>query len=460
MALQRGVSFVVSMILARLIAPEAYGTIGLVVVITTILKVFVESGFGASIIHGKEVDEIDYSTVFIFNGVFCIILYILLFFASPALGRFYDMPEIVSVFRILGLSIVISAFSTVPMAINNRVMNFRNIFIASLSGSITSAIVGITMAYKGYGVWALVAQDLINSFVSMIIIWLFTKKFKLVFKKDRFVVLFKYGWKILFVNLYEKTFANLRALLIGKIYSPTDLAYYDKGGKIPDFFVAIIDSTINSVFFPVLSKEQSDESNLLKLTRLTIRFSAFIIFPIMGYIAVCSKSIVVFLLTEKWLPIIPYFRIACISSGIAMIGSTNLNTFKALKSGNAYLYINIIAKIVALVLLVLSLSYGPVGIAWSMAISYALCEMIYAIANKKLLSYGFRRQIMDIVPFLVITILTMVSVSWIPKFVGSHFFVIAFSGILGLGVYMALAKLFKVKELDIVLNVVLNKKEG
>ena len=255
------VTFIVSIVLARLLMPEDYGTIALVTVFTTIMQVFVDSGLGTALIQKKDADDLDFSSVFYFNFVVCIILYSAMFFTASFIAAFYKMPELTPVVRVISLTIVISGVKGVQQSYVSRNMLFKRFFFATLGGTIFSAFLGIAMAYAGFGVWAIVAQQLSNTAIDTLILWITVKwRPKLMFSWKRLKSLLGFGWKMLCSALLETVYNNLRSLLIGKVYSSADLAYYNEGNKFPNLIVTNINTSIDSVLLPAMSKEQDDKN--------------------------------------------------------------------------------------------------------------------------------------------------------------------------------------------------------
>ena len=234
----QAVTFVVQIILARLIAPEAFGIIALVLVFTTILQVFVDSGMGNALIQKKNADDLDFSSVFYFNMAMCLALYALMFVAAPFIADFYNMPDLTPVIRVLGLMLVISGVRGIQQAYVSKHLMFKKFFYATLGGTICAAVIGIAMAYKGYGVWAIVAQHLSNAALGTIVLW-FTVRWrpKLMFSFERLKGLFFYGWKLLVSELINSVYNELRKMIIGKLYTASDLAFYDRAAHFPRFIV-------------------------------------------------------------------------------------------------------------------------------------------------------------------------------------------------------------------------------
>ncbi len=399
------VSFVVSIVLARLLLPEDYGTISLIAVFTSILNVFVDSGLGNALIQKKDADNIDFSTVFFTNIVFCLLLYVLLFFASPLIAQFYKNQNLTAVVRVLGITILISGVKNIQQAYVSKTLQFKKFFFATLTGTITAAVVGIWMAYQGYGVWALVAQQLTNLFIDTIILWITVRWHpNAVFSFERLKTLFSYGWKLLVSALIVTISNNLRHLIIGKKYSSDDLAFYSKGGHFSFAIVNNINSSIDSVLLPAMSSEQDNRERLKQMTRRSIKTSIYIIAPLMMGLFACAPSVVSFVLTDKWLACVPYMRIFCISYMFYPIHTANLNALKAIGRSDLFLKLEIIKKIVGLVILFSTMWFGVLAIAYGVVISSVFSQIINSWPNKKLLNYGYLEQLKDILPAILLAV--------------------------------------------------------
>ncbi|MBR2289783.1 MAG: lipopolysaccharide biosynthesis protein [Clostridia bacterium] len=397
------VAFVVSIVLARILAPEDYGTIALITVFTTIMQVLVDSGLGNSLIQKKDADDIDFSTVFYTNIVFCLILYVIIFFAAPLIAKFYSNDSLIALTRVLGLTIVISGVKNVQQAYVSRNLIFKKFFFATLCGTIGAAIVGITMALNGFGVWALVAQQLFNLTVDTIILWITVKwRPKKVFSFERLKKLFSYGWKLLASSVIDTVYNNIRQLLIGRLYSSSDLAYYNRGKQFPDLIVNNVNTSIDSVLLPTMSNVQDDKQKIREMTRKSIRTSMYIMAPLMMGLAFASKNIVTFVLTEKWLPAVPFLVVFCISYMFYPIHTANLNAIKAMGRSDLFLKLEIIKKIVGVILLLATMFISVEAMAYSLLASSLLSQIINSWPNKKLLNYSYLQQLKDIIPTLVL----------------------------------------------------------
>lgn len=442
----QGVSFVVSIILARLLAPEVYGTIALVTVFTAIMQVFVDSGLGTALIQSKDADERDFSTVFYFNIVFSAVLYAVMFFAAPLIANIYDNQLLVPVVRVLSLTLLVSGVRNVQQAYVSRNMQFKKFFLVTLVATVVSAVVGITMAYFGLGVWALVGQQLTNAVVSTAILWITVRwRPKLMFSFSRLGVLFKYGWKLLVSSLIDTVYNDLRTLVIGTMYTESDLAFYNKGQQFPQFIVSNINSSIDSVLLPTLSSAQEDRDAMKKMTRRAIKTSTYILMPMMMGLAVCAEPIVYYILGEQWMSCVPFLRIFCFSFAFYPIHTANLNAIKAMGKSGVFLVLEIVKKVVGVVLLLASMWFGVMAIAYTLIISTVLSQIINAWPNKKLLGYSYLEQLKDMLPSILLS-LVMGAAVYAVGFANLPMWGILLIQIpLGVAIYVGLSALFKVE---------------
>ena len=455
------VTFVVSIILARILDPVVYGTIALVTVFTTVLQVFVDSGFGNALIQKKDSDDLDFSTVFYFNIAVCLVLYWAVFFLAPLISLFYEKPELTPIIRVLSLTIVISGVKNVQQAYVSKHMLFKRFFFATLGGTIGAAVLGITLAYLGFGVWALVAQMLFNTTVDTIILWITVKwRPKRMFSFTRLKTLFSFGWKLLVSALLDTGYRELRSLIIGKQYSTEDLAYYNKGQQFPNLIVTNINTSIDSVLLPTMSAEQDNKERVKAMTRRAIKTSSFIMMPLMVGLAVCAEPVVRLLLTEKWLPAVFFLRIFCFTYAFHPIHTANLNAIKAMGRSDYFLRLEIIKKVVDIAALFATMFISVEAMAYSLLATTFISQVINAWPNKKLLGYSYLEQLKDMLPQIVLSVI-----------MGGIVFCITFIPIpdwaqlliqvpLGGVIYITLSWLFKLESFQYVCNSIKSFLEG
>ncbi len=400
------VGFIVSVVLARILSPNDYGTVALITIFTTIFQVFVDSGLGNSLIQKKDADDIDFSTVFYTNILFCIVLYLIIFFSAPAIANFYGNNELILLTRVLGITILISGVKNIQQAYVSKNMMFKKFFFSTLFGTITAAIVGILMALNGCGVWALVAQQLVNLTIDTMILWITVKwRPKLVFSFMRLRGLFSYGWKLMVSSLIETAYNDIRQLVIGKFYSSSDLAYYNKAKQFPNLITNNINTSIDSVLLPTMSKEQENRERVKAMTRKSIKTSVYVMAPLMMGLAFCGNNIVSLILTDKWLPCVPFLIIFCITYLFQPIHTANLNAIKAMGRSDLFLKLEIMKKIVGIILLIITMKISVMAMAYSLLVSNVLGQIINTWPNKKLLNYSYLQQLKDILPSIILAVI-------------------------------------------------------
>lgn len=406
--------FVITIILARLLLPSEYGIVALIMVFINISNVIVDGGLNTALIQKKNADNIDFSTIFYFGLLMSVIMYAVMFLAAPAIADFYNQPELVSVIRVVSIILVLYSVNAVQNAYVSRNLLFRKMFVCSLGSVLISGVVGIFMAYQGYGVWALVAQMLMAQLMLTFIMWIVLGwRPQLVFSKDRLVSLLDYGWKIFTTNIIVSVFVNIRKLIIGRFYTPASLAYFERGDQFSSLVMSNIQTSIQAVMFPVLAKAQEDRVRVKMMLRRATKMNCFVIYPLMMLLIVSAKPLILFLLTEKWLPVVEFMQIFCIANFFRPITIPNIEAIKALGYSGISLKLEIIKKIVDVAFLSVAVFFGVYAIAWSIVAFNFACVFINLYPNKRLLNYGIPEQIKDALPTLVLTLLMGMVVYWI-----------------------------------------------
>ncbi len=451
----QGVTFVVSIILARLLDPEVYGVVAIVTVVTAILNVFVDSGLGNALIQKKDADDLDFSTVFFFNMAMCAALYLLVFAAAPLIARIYGMPELTALIRVMSLILIISGVKNVQQAYVSRHLLFKRFFFATLGGTLGAAVLGIWMAYRGMGAWALVAQGLFNAATDTLILWLTVKwRPKRMFSWERFRGLFSFGWKLLASQLIETVYNNLRQLIIGKLYTAESLAFYNRGYMLPNVFVVNVNSSIDSVLLPVMSGVQDEVESVKAMTRRSVKLSSYVMWPLLLGLAACSRPLVTVLLTAKWLPCVPYVIIFCVSYAFLPVQTANLNAIKALGRSDIYLRLETIKKLIGFAILLATMWFGPLVMAASNLFFSVVNMVINAWPNRKLLGYSFRQQAADMLPSALLAGLMFAAV-WCLQYLGlSPAMTLLVQIPAGAAVYVLGSALFRIESFGYLLGLV------
>ncbi|MCQ9281071.1 lipopolysaccharide biosynthesis protein [Priestia aryabhattai] len=413
----QGTSFVLSIILARLLMPSEYGIVALTFVFINLASVLVSNGIGESLIQKKNTNETDYSTIFYCSFALSVFLYIILFISAPFITKFYENNELLWVLRILALTIPLSSINTIQQAYVSKKMMFKKFFFSNLGGTLVSGLIGITMAYYEYGVWALVAQYIINMVISTIILF-FTVKWRprLLFSLGAAKELISFGWKLVVANLINTFYNELRGLVIGKNYKLSDLAYYNRGNQLPSLIIVNINTAIGKVVFPAMAEVNDDIGRLKIVTRRAMKITAYLTFPFMIGLMSVANSLVSVLLTEKWLAVVPFLQICCIYWLFQPIQTANWQAIKALGRSDLLMNLEVLKKIIGVTMLLISMNINVYAIAVSNAIFAAISMIINMVPNKKLINYSIAEQFLDIAaPLSISVIMGMIiyPISWL-----------------------------------------------
>ncbi len=401
----QGAQFLVQIALARLLLPADYGVLAIVTVFTVLAGVFVQSGFHSALIQRQDVEDVDYSSVFWFSLGVAGLLYMILYLAAPAIAVFNRDPLIQPVLRGLSLILFLGALRAVHTARITRRMEFKKLFYSTVSATVVSGVAGVSVAYLGFGVWALVVQQLVSGVVMTVVLWRMEPwRPRRIFSRERLAGILSYSWKLLVSSLINNLYADLRILVIGRMYPLATLGFYNRGKQFPQLLAGNIDHTIQSVMFPALSRLQDDRLRMRSLVRRSIVTSSFLIFPLMVGLAVVAEPLVVLLITDRWLPSVPFLRIFCAIYALQPIHAANLQAINAMGRSDIFLKLEVIKKSIGLGILVYSLRFGIYGIALGGLAGGLLFTVINAFPNRTLLDYAYLDQLKDILPSLLLSL--------------------------------------------------------
>ena len=455
------ISFIVSIILARLLEPSEYGIIAIITIFINLANVIIDGGLNTALIQKKNADDVDFSTILYFSLVLSGVVYLILFFAAPTIASFYNNEDITKVLRVLSITLVFCAYNSIQRAYVSKHLLFKKLFWCSLIGVVISGVVGIFMAYKGFGVWALAAQSMSHQVINTIVMSLIIKwRPQKVFSFERFKSLFDFGWKIFSTNFIIALYNDIRGILIGKLYQPASLAFFDRGKQFPALLMGNINASLQTILFPVLSDEQDRRDRVKSIMRRSTTISCFFIFPLLVGLFAVSKPLILFLLTDKWLPVVPFLRIFCIAYILMPMQIANMEAVKSMGYSNITLKLEIIKKVIEAIILVISFLIGLKAVAWGVVVYNAVCMFINLYPNIKLLDYRISEQIRDILPSFVVSILMGMSVYWIQFIKMPTIIVLLSQFVLGVLVYVCLSKLFKLDVFNYLMDFIKQKRKS
>lgn len=434
---------VVQIVIARILSPHEYGIVAMMTVFISVATIFIQNGFNMALVQKKDADETDFSTALIVNMIIGCVMYLIVSLSSPLIAKFYNQPYIENCLPVLSLLLVFGSINSIQIAIANRKMMFKSLFKCNVVASLFSGINGIVAALLGLGVWALIIQQLSSSIVLSIMLysqqhWKPNWKFNKASAKN----LFSFGWKLLAAGLLNQIYKELNSLVIGKQYTSSDLAFYTKGSQFPKYITTGVDSSIGSVMFSAFSKNQNDENALHLQMKKTIVINSFFVFPILAILGAAAEPIVEILLTTKWLPLVPYMQICCVTFALHPLASTQMQAIAAVGRSDVRLKIELIKKGIGIALLFLSVNYGPLAIAFSAAVSGIIGVIIGAIAGKRTTGYPLSSLITDLGPIFLITAVMTAVICCIKFFQVNPFIMLIIQAITGILIYLGLSKCF------------------
>jgi len=400
------ISFCANLVLARLLTPDDYGVVGMLLIFISISNTFIDGGFGTALIQKKDPTQEDYSTIFFWNIFISVLLVCILYISSPLISEFYRLPLLSDVLRVMGTVLIINAFSIVQINILQKKFEFKKLATINIIANTAASALAIILALRGFGVWSLVFRNLSCSLVIAIILWITTKwKPILTFKFKSFKTLGKFGGMVLLANLVETIYTEFQGLVIGRAFSAKDLGYYTQAKRLEEIPTLGITSAVNQASFPVYASIQDDKQSLKNLVRRNINVLSFINFPLYAILLIIAEPLFIILFSDKWLESVPYFRILCLAGAIYPITSLNTNIIKSLGKGNLYFYMQLFKRAVGICLIIWGLHYGMFGLMWVLVLNTYLMYGINIYFANKLLNYSLLEQLADIVKNLYITIL-------------------------------------------------------
>ncbi len=433
----QGVTLIVSIVLARLLLPEQYGLVAMINIFVVFANVFVTSGFTSALIQNKNAEDIDFTTIFYCSLAMSLLVYGIVFASAPFIATFYNMPDLCLLTRVYALSLIVSSYQTIQLAYVSRHMLFKKTFVSTFIGSLLSGVVGIYMACAGYGVWALVGQYISNILIntlmlSTIVSWRPT----LAFSAERAKGMMKYGANVLLSDLVGKFFLEIRQLLIGRFYSPADLALYNRGHHMPNLVMSNIETALSSVLFPTMSNYSDNVERVKQMMSRAIKTSSYVTFFFLSILAVVSEPLIRLLLTDKWIDCVPYMQIICISRMWAAVSSVNMQAIKSIGRSDELLKLEVFKKPVFIVFVLIAVNISVFAVALTMPLYSIYAMLMNMKPSKKLLGYSYKEQIADLAPAFLMSLL-VVAVAYPLVFLPvGDVFIIIIQCVAALGTYL------------------------
>lgn len=451
--------FVLQIVLARILAPEDYGVLSMMVIFTTLANVFIQRGFNTALIQNKEVTEEDYSSVFWVTMGVAVVIYAILFICAPWIAAFYNMDKLIAPFRVLCLVLFPGALNSIQLAKVSRGMDFKKVFRSNVVAILVAGTVGIIMAKMGAELWALVVQYLLNVCIACAVMWFSVKwRPRLICNFARVKALFSYGWKLLVSGLIDTLYQDLRSLVIGKKYTAETLGFYNRGKQFPQFIINAINSAVQSVMLPAMSAEQDDKQNVKSLMRRSIMLSSYIIFPMMAGLAGVATPLVTLVLTEKWLPCVPYMQIYCFTLAFHPVHTCNLQAVNAMGRSDVFLKLELIKKLYGLAALGIAVFFfnSPIAIALTGIVTCLINCFVNASPNKKLVNYSYVEQMLDILPSFLISMLMLGCVLSVQLLKFNPFVTMGLQVIVGVTCYLLFSFIFQLTPFKLLVSFLKN----
>ena len=453
------IQFVLGLVMARILSPHDYGLVGMILVFTSIAETFVNSGFSNALIRKQNKTEVDYSTAFYFNIVVGLVAYFILFFLSPFIARFYNEPLLESLTKAISINVFINSLGIVQRARYSIKVDFKTQAKATTTSVLISGIIGIWMAYSGYGVWAIVRQSVIRNCFNFALLWIIAKWLtSLQFSWASFREMWSFGYKLLLSGLIDRIYTNIYQLIIGKVFSAQDLGNYTRAQQFASFPSSNINGIISRVTYPILSSIQDDDVRLERVYRKYLRLSAFVVFPLMVGLSALAEPLIISILTEKWRAAIILLQIICFAMMWYPIHAINLNLLQVKGRSDLFLKLEIIKKLMGVTILCITVPMGLVAMCVGSIFGNILGLAVNTYYTGKLINVGFWLQMRDLLPTLLLSLFMGVVVFLSVMFISSNIVKLVVGVVVGVVFYIGVAYLFKMEELSDLLSLVKRKK--
>jgi teichuronic acid exporter len=448
------IQFVIGLALARLLLPEDYGLIGMTMIFIAFSQAFIEGGFTTALIRKKDASNGDFSTVFWFNLFVSVFFYVAIYVSAPLISKFYNEPKLLLITRLIGLNLILNAVGIVQRTILIKRFDFKAQAKIHLTSILLSGLVGIAAAKNGYGVWALVASNILKNLLMVVFYWLNTSwKPSFEFSTSLFKSLFKFSSRLMISSILNNISENLYSLVIGKLFSSKSLGFFTRAQQFQQLPVSGVYGAINSVCLPLFSQVQDDHIKLREYYSKVIKLTSFVIFPVMGIIAVLSDDIIVTLLTEKWLPSSPLIKILCIIGAFYPIHAINLDILKVKGRSDLFLKLEVIKQALNFFMIWICYRYDVIGLAWGMVCLNILCLYLNTYFSKALINYSFFNQMRDMSLFGISTVIMLFLLQLLKSTISSPTISTMLIPLFGLVTYAFVSYILKIPEFNTVIEI-------
>jgi len=397
--------FIANIVLARLLTPDDFGLIGMIMVFIAISNTIVDSGFSSALIQKRDVTQEDYSTIFFVNIILALALFIILFVTAPLIAVFFHQIELINLLRVLGFVLILNAFNIIQNTQLIRNVDFKKIAIINVIATLLACTLAIILAFSGFGVWSLVVQMLAIAFFRTLFLWIWNNwRPNLIISLNSLKNLFGFGSKLLFSALLDTLYTNIQSLIIGKMFSVRDLGLYSQAIKMGEVPVTTLSGVVAQVTFPVFSRLQDDLISMKNGVKKSLKSLVYVNFPIMVLLIIIAKPLFLILFTDKWNDAVPYFQILCLPGMLLTLHITNLNILKAAGRSDIYFYLVIPKQIIGIVSIIIGIQFGIIGMLYAMAATSYICLGINAYYSGKVIKYGMKEQFKDVIPTYILSI--------------------------------------------------------
>lgn len=444
------IQFITNLILARLLSPYEFGQIGLMMVFIALSITFIDGGFGAALIQKKSPNKKDYSTVFMINIFIAVLLYCCIYISANSISTFFKIEEIEKLLKVIGIILIVDSISIVQNNILIKNLSFKVLAKIKVTSALISCFIAIFLAHNGFGVWSLVCQYVTNSFVRTFLLWRISSwKPNLRYSRSSFNELFGYGSKLLMARILSELYIHIQSLIIGRVFTPSDLGFYTQAKQLQQIPVQSLGSIVNNVTFPVFSSIQNDIDKVKRGMRKSLKSVVFINFPLMIFLSLIAKPLIILLYGEKWISSVPYFQVLCLGFGMLLIiHSVNLSLIKSLGRSDWVLKLEVIKKIIGILLIYIGIKfYGIMGMLYALTLNSIIELFLNGHYTRKLIGYGSIMQILDLAPTFLIAIFSGL-ISWFALsfiLINNNLLEIIINTICFISLFLTLVQIFKIE---------------